>query len=116
MSPKITFITIFCVLCISLGQILFKKSTLNILPTATLQSWLFNGWLIGALLLYGATTLLWIWILRHAPLHLAYPFMGLAFLIVPCLGKLFLDEPLHIQTLLGGVLIIAGVTVASQAP
>ena len=54
------------------------------------------------------------WILRHAPLQLAYPFMGLAFLIVPTLAWLFLGEPLHWRTLAGGALILAGVALASN--
>lgn len=116
MNIRLAVVTLFCVFCISLGQILFKKSALSMPEIATWQSWVFNGWLIGALALYGATTLLWIWILRHASLHIAYPFMGLAFLIVPFLGRLFLNEPLRLQTLIGGLLILAGVSVASRAP
>ena len=81
--------------------------------TSSWQDWAFNGWLIGSLALYGITTLAWVWILRHAPLHLAYPFMGLAFLIVPTLAWAFLGEPLHWRTLAGGTLIMAGVALAS---
>ena len=71
--------------------------------------------LIAALALYGITTLGWVWILRHAPLHMAYPFMGLAFLIVPTLAWTFLGEPLHWRTLAGGALIMAGVALASTS-
>ena len=39
--------------------------------------------------------------------------MGLAFLIVPCLGWWFLGEPLRLHTLLGGALILAGITVTA---
>ena len=92
MTLFLSCITLLCVLGISLGQVLFKKAALSI-PTAA--------------------TLAWIWVLRHAPLHLAYPFMGLAFLIVPCLGWWFLGEPLRLHTLLGGALILAGITVTA---
>nr|WP_313237426.1 EamA family transporter [Delftia acidovorans] len=68
-----------------------------------------------ALALYGITTLVWIWVLKHAPLHLAYPFMGLAFLIVPCLGWLFLGEPIKSSTIIGGILILAGIAVTARA-
>ena len=115
MSPFITAITILCVLGISLGQILFKKAAASIADATQWQQWVFNGWLITALALYGITTLVWIWVLRHAPLHIAYPFMALAFLIVPCLGWLFLGEPIHVQTLVGGALILAGITLATHA-
>lgn len=115
MSLPLTIITIVCVLGISLGQMLFKKAAAAIPDATHWQHWVFNGWLIAALALYGITTLVWIWILRHVPLHIAYPFMGLAFLIVPCLGWLFLGEPIRIPTLIGGTLILAGITIAAHA-
>lgn len=115
MTTFVAIITVLCVLGISLGQILFKKAALSIPDATNWQHWVFNGWLITALALYGITTLVWIWVLRHAPLHIAYPFMALAFLIVPCLGWLFLGEPIHIQTLIGGALILAGITLAARA-
>ena len=114
MTPLITTITILCVLGISLGQILFKKAAASIADATQWQQWVFNGWLITALALYGITTLVWIWVLRNAPLHIAYPFMALAFLIVPCLGWLFLGEPIHVQTMVGGALILAGITLAAR--
>ena len=57
MTPFITSITILCVLGISLGQMLFKKAALSIPNAAAWQHWVFNGWLITALALYGITTL-----------------------------------------------------------
>lgn len=115
MSLGLTLMTLVCVLGISLGQLLFKKAALLIPSNASWQHWIFNGWLVTALALYGATTLLWVWVLRTAPLHLAYPFMGLAFVLVPVLGWLLLREPLHLQTVLGGVLILAGIALAARA-
>lgn len=112
-SPLITLSTLVCVLGISIGQLLFKKAAAALPSPMSLTGLLQNGWLITALLLYGITTLGWIWVLRHAPLHLAYPFMGLAFLLVPTLAWLFLGEPLHWRTLAGGALIMAGVALAS---
>lgn len=115
MSPLLTISTIACVLGISIGQMLFKKAAQSITEAANWHHWVFNGWLLAALVLYGITTLAWIWVLRHAPLHLAYPFMGLAFLIVPCLGWLFLGEPIRPSTLVGGALILAGIAIAARA-
>ena len=113
MSLPLTLYTIACVLGISLGQLLFKKAAEAAEPGAGVLGLLTNGWLITALALYGVTTLAWVWVLRHAPLHLAYSFMGLAFIIVPLLAWAFLGEPLGWQTLLGGALILAGVSLAS---
>lgn len=114
MSLLLYTLTLLCVVCISIGQLLFKKAALTLPVNPQIMDWLFNGWLIASLLLYGLTTLGWIGILRHAPLHMAYPFMGLAFLIVPCLAWLFLGEPLHLQTIIGSLLIFLGVVVAAR--
>ena len=113
MSLSLSLSTLLCVVCISIGQLMFKKAASTLPAQPEVMDWVLNGWLIGSLALYGLTTLGWIWILRHAPLHLAYPFMGLAFLIVPTLAWLFLGEPLHWRTLAGGALIMAGVALAS---
>lgn len=115
MQITLAIYTLICVLGISVGQLLFKKAAVALPAVFSFSSLLQNGWLITALALYGITTLGWIWILRHAPLHLAYPFMGLAFLIVPTLAWAFLGEPLHWRTLAGGALIMAGVALASTS-
>ncbi|MGB3879499.1 MAG: EamA family transporter [Diaphorobacter nitroreducens] len=115
MSIGFSLSTLACVLGISIGQLLFKKAATALPAALSIPALFQNGWLIAALALYGVTTLGWVWILRHAPLHLAYPFMGLAFLIVPTLAWLFLGEPLHWRTLAGGALIMAGVALASTS-
>lgn len=112
MSIALTLYTLACVLGIAIGQLLFRKAALA-MGTWTLAALLSNGWLVAAVALYGLTTLAWVWILRQAPLHLAYPFMGLAFLLVPALAWAFLGEPLHWRTLAGGALIMLGVALAS---
>lgn len=114
MSIQLSLLTFLCVLGISVGQLLFKLAAHALPPHTQVLDWIMNGWLIAALVIYGLTTVGWVWILRHAPLHLAYPFMGLAFLIVPVLAWLFLGEPLHWRTLAGGALILVGLALASH--
>lgn len=112
MSIAIIALTLLCVLGIASGQILFKKAAMHLPSNPQLMDWVLNGWLITALALYGVATLLWIWVLRHAPLHIAYPFMALAFIIVPLLSYYFLGEPLTTKTFIGGALIILGVSLS----
>ncbi|ARU06024.1 hypothetical protein CCO03_16325 [Comamonas serinivorans] len=114
MNLPLSLATLLCVLCIAIGQLLFKKAAMALPANPQILDWVTNGWLFASLALYGLTTLGWVWILRHAPLHLAYPFMGLAFLIVPLLAWLFLGEPIGWRTLAGGALILAGVALASR--
>jgi undecaprenyl phosphate-alpha-L-ara4N flippase subunit ArnE len=80
-------LTLFCVLLIAVGQLLFK--------TAAAQ-WLIDGWswatiggflspvMVIALVVYGFATVLWIYVLRTVPLASAYTLFSLAFLIVRC--------------------------------
>ncbi|WP_373783947.1 EamA family transporter [Delftia acidovorans] len=115
MNIATSLYTLLCVLGISTGQLLFKKAANAIPEPFSISALLHNGWLFAALALYGVTTLGWIWVLRHAPLQLAYPFMSLCFLIIPTLSWLFLGEPLHWRVLAGGLFIIAGVILASTS-
>ncbi len=113
MSLHQVALSLICVLGLACGQLLFKKAAGNV--GADWQSWLLNGWLWAALVLYGVMTLLWIWILHHTPLYLAYPFIALSFVIVPLLARLLLSEPVGWQTAVGAALIVAGVVVSSGA-
>lgn len=113
MSSFHVFITIACVVGISVGQMMFKKAALAIGQGNGLSAWIFNGWLLGAFLLYGLTTLLWVWILKHVPLHMAYPFMALAFFIVPVLGYFALGEAISAKVLLGSLFIVIGVIISN---
>jgi drug/metabolite transporter (DMT)-like permease len=113
MNATLLALTLACVLLIAVGQILFKLAARAATGGAGLPWDLFNGWLLAALVVYAAATLLWVWLLKVLPLNVAYPFVGLAFVIVPLLGAWLLGEPLDWRHLAGGALIVAGVGVAS---
>ncbi len=114
MNLNSVLLTLLCVVGIGVGQILFKLSASA--SAANDQSILgfLNGWLVAALVLYGAATLLWIYVLRVVPLALAYPLFALAFVLVPVLAHYVFDEPLRMSSLVGGVLIVAGVAISTR--
>ena len=114
MSLALSLSTLLCVLGISVGQLLFKKAAEALPATLSLMGFVQNGWLLAALVLYGITTLGWVWILRFIPLSLAYPMMSLAFVLVPMLAWLVWGEPLHWRTWAGSGLIVAGVALAGS--
>lgn len=99
---------------ISIGQILFRLSAQHIDPQRWIASTLGNGWLWAALIVYAVATVLWVNVLRTAPLSRVYPLIALAFVVVPLLDTLLLGEPLRPQSLIGGVIIVFGVVIAIQ--
>ena len=94
------------------GQVLFKLSA-NGLQLGDPRTFL-SFPLVAALGIYGVATLMWLVVLTRLPLSVAFPFYGLTFLLVPILAWLFLGEPLRIQTLVGGVVIIIGVAICAK--
>lgn len=99
---------------ISIGQILFRLSAQRIDGGRWVASTLGNPWLWAALIVYGAATLLWVHVLRTAPLSRVYPLIALAFVVVPLLDTFLLGEPLRPQSLVGGAVIVVGVIIAVQ--
>jgi len=116
MTIRWMLLTVVCVALLSVGQMLFKTAA---------GQWQIDGWgwstwrsllstsMVLALALYGATTILWVFVLRQLPLSVAYPIYALSFLFVPVLAHLTIGEPLTARTLLGGAIIIAGIVITA---
>ena len=102
-------LTLVCVAGIACGQVLFKKGAMSIGNNVGFSTIFLNSWILLALVIYGAATLLWIYVLRATPLSVAYPLFALTFIIVPLLSSILLDEPLNFEAIVGGLLIMAGV-------
>jgi multidrug transporter EmrE-like cation transporter len=95
------------------GQLLFKKAA--IVANAGSFPWsLASGWMLTALILYAAATVLWVTILRTTPLSLAYPFAALGFVLVPAGAWYFFSEPITVRYGLGTLLIIGGIVLSQS--
>lgn len=99
------------------GQLLFKRTAEGTAQAsgveAVLRHILFDPWFIAALAIYMSATLLWIFALREVPLSKAYPFMALAFVLVPIGAVFFFGETIGLRYFVGLALVIAGVTLIS---
>jgi drug/metabolite transporter (DMT)-like permease len=104
---------ILTVLALSTGQILFKMaaSGFEFSVSGFLNS-LSNIKLICALTIYFVATIMWLLVLKVTPLRIAYPFVSLAFFIVPILAHFLLNEKLSWNTFVGASLIGVGVWVS----
>ena len=113
-----SFIDYLCLLLtpalLSAGQFLFKRSADSAARVADsaphfLGSLLASPYFWAALAIYGATTVLWVFVLSRVPLSSAMPFVALAFVIIPIIGVVVLGEKLNFLYLFGVALIVAGV-------
>ena len=114
MKTSDVILILTCVAGIAAGQILFKLAAVNMAGGGNggFNLWRYlNPYLLTALVLYMATTLLWVWVLRTVSLNMAYPFMALAFFLVPLLSNFLLGEPFGTRHLIGNLLIISGILV-----
>ncbi|MRS90032.1 EamA family transporter [Enterobacteriaceae bacterium RIT714] len=111
----IYIITMICVIGIAIGQIMFKMSSSALSRTGSLFSYETLILLIPALSLYGITTLAWIWVLQKIELGKAYPFMALAFILVPIGSHFFLGERFNTSYFVGVLLIMIGIIVTIRA-
>jgi drug/metabolite transporter (DMT)-like permease len=115
MQTRWVLLTLACVLLLAIGQILFKSAAgqwhIDGWTWATVKSFLSPAMLV-ALVIYAIATVLWVYVLRSAPLVLAYALFSLAFVVTPVLAHFTLGEPLGMRTLVGSAVIVAGVVIA----
>lgn len=64
--------------------------------------------------LYGLGALLWLFVLARAPLSLAYPFVGLGFILTMLAGALCLNEELSAMRIVGTLFIALGCVLVAR--
>lgn len=104
-------IALVCVLGIAIGQLLFKYSAETLRQAGSYSDPRGLAVLTGALLLYGLTTLAWVWVLQKLPLGRVYPLMALAFVLVPIGSHFMFGESFRWQYFAGVGLIMLGIVV-----
>jgi drug/metabolite transporter (DMT)-like permease len=116
MSDRLSIaqIALLCTYAIGMacGQLLFKFASYQLHADAPigqrLVGLLHNGFFLTAIGLYGALTVLWVWVLSFTPLSRAYLFVALAFALTPALGAYIFAEPISLRLVAGIVLVLGG--------
>jgi drug/metabolite transporter (DMT)-like permease len=93
----VQFVAILCVVGLAIGQILFKVSAISFNQAGNLFASKPLVILFFAMSLYACTSIAWVWVLQKAELGRVYPFMALAFALVPLGSYIFLGERFHSQ-------------------
>lgn len=99
---------ILCTIIGSFGALLLKIGANKV--SLNLRRLIKNYALIGGLLLYGFSTIIFIIALKHGELSVLYPFVAMVYVWIIILSKVFLKERLNLAKIVGIVLIIAGVS------
>ncbi len=107
MSISQYFLIISTVILLSFGQILLKIAAVSFQNDSIIDIKI-----AFAILVYFFATLMWFIVLKMMPLKTAYPFVGLAFIVVPILSNFFLGEELDLRNILGALLIIFGIFIS----
>lgn len=99
-------------LMISLGQLTLKIALTKMPPFAWtltfLKGALTNWWFMLCGILFGASSLLWMYILKHFPLSIAYPMASISYVFTILFAVWILGETVHWERYLGVALIILG--------
>lgn len=94
------------------GQFFLKKgvvaSSLN--PTAlSILKTLFSPLVLTGFLLYGISSIIWLFVLQRFPLSVAYPALSLTYIAIVFLSIYVLKEPVTSVKIIGILLIVSGV-------
>jgi drug/metabolite transporter (DMT)-like permease len=113
---QIAILSSFSILTAS-AQMMFKKASMTLPPLTSFDlafQFVTNIWLVGAIILNVVAIVLWVIVLQKTPLSVAYPFAALAFIIVPFLAWYIHNETISMFQIMGAILIVLGIVVASM--
>jgi uncharacterized membrane protein len=109
------------VLLTAYGQVILKwrLDQLGGVPDGSEKWWflfksIFDPFIFSSFLAAFIASLTWMAALTKFQLSYAYPFMSLSFLVVLLLSYFFLNEVMTIQKIIGIVLIMIGLVIASR--
>lgn len=102
-----------CVILNSIAQILLKFGMRNfgknLISITAIPSLISNMYVIFGAALYGASFILWLYVLSKVKVSYAYPFISLSYVLVAVLGTFMLGEKLTISAWLGICFVVIGV-------
>lgn len=114
---------LFTVFSNFLSQIMLKKgmsqinlgslNSNNIL--GALPSILFNGFVVGGLLVMVVSMASHLLVLSKVDISFAYPFLGLSFVLVAMWGYFILSEPMSVYKIAGISFIVFGVALVAKS-
>lgn len=103
---------------LSFGQLTLKLALVKMPAFSwTLQFWadlLTNWWFMVCGILFGSASVLWMYILKHFPLNMAYPMASMSYVFALLFAVLFLHETVSWNRWLGVALIMVGCVIVAK--
>lgn len=111
---KILLLCIINALMLVAGQIMFKLGVKNkdLNNIIAIVKTIFSPIIFTALILYGFTTVLWLYILNKTDISFAYPIQSLALPTVLVLSTIIFNEQISISRWIGILIIYIGIVIA----
>jgi multidrug transporter EmrE-like cation transporter len=72
-----------------------------------------SPWIVGGLLLFAVSVVVWLAVLAAVPLSTAYPFVALGICITSLAGRLIFGEAISAVKMLGLLLIVVGISLVA---
>lgn len=108
-------VALSCVVGLAAGQLLFKLAASRLAEKDSFFSVGVLSCLLGAFSLYAVVSLVWVWLLQKVPLGQVYPWMALAFVLVPVGSYWMFGERFSLGYFVGVAMIMAGIVVAVRS-
>jgi drug/metabolite transporter (DMT)-like permease len=124
MTSRLLLLILLSVTLSGIAQVSFKMgvSTPGVREAMTsggvsqlVMAFLLSPAVLAGLAMYGVGTLIWLSVLARIDLSLAYPFVGLSFLLTAILGHFLFHEAFHAGRILGTALVVAGVVLVARS-
>lgn len=97
------------------GQLLLKRTSMTGGgPDAAIYRPFLSGWFVFGVACLGASSLLWVTVLKRLPLTLAHPLTAISFILVPVGSHLLWQESLPLTRVLGILVIISGICLVAR--
>jgi multidrug transporter EmrE-like cation transporter len=74
-----------------------------------------SPWVVGGLGLYFLGALVWLFVLARVEVSVAYPFVGLGFILTMIMGKFVMGDDITVTRMVGTLLVAAGVVLIARS-
>lgn len=122
MSPITVILILISITLSAIAQIAMKYGVsrpeiqVNLAsPFVALSHIATNGYVITGLALYGSSVVFWLFALAKLDVSVAYPFVGIGFLLTMIFGAIVLGEPVGFLRIVGTMLVITGVILVAHS-